>query len=49
MIADMVSNKKLNRILSEISIREGGIKYFYYFYHIILQNFKQTRASTNSI
>ena len=35
MIVDMHSNKKLNPIVTELSIR-GRKKYFFCFYHIIL-------------
>ena len=47
MIADMLSNKKLNLTVTELFIRTNFIKakYFFCFYHT--ENSKQTRDSTN--
>ena len=58
MIADMLSNKKLNAIVTELFIGQQKTKYISSFYYTILfccskkfyyDNSKQKRTSTNCI
>ena len=47
MITDMLSNKNLNSVVTELFIRGRKTKHFYAIFYY--ENFKQSRTSTNCI